>query len=74
MIDVNVSFANKVVEGASTMSDLYYLSTAQLVRIQPFFPLAQGVPRVDDWWVISGIIHLLKRGLQWRDAPREYGP
>jgi len=32
------------------------------------------VPRVDDLRVISGIIHVLKRGLQWRDAPAEYGP
>lgn len=24
--------------------------------------------------MISGIIHVLKRGLQWRDAPQEYGP
>jgi transposase len=24
--------------------------------------------------VLSGIIHVLKRGLQWRDAPAEYGP
>lgn len=32
------------------------------------------MPRVDDLRVISGIIHVLKRGLQWRDAPREYGP
>jgi len=56
------------------MSDLYYLSEGQLARIQPFFPLSHGVPRVDDRRVISGIIHVLKRGLQWRDAPKEYGP
>ena len=24
--------------------------------------------------VISGIIYVIKHGLQWRDAPREYGP
>jgi|TARA_B110000908_G_scaffold49926_1_gene61008 transposase len=24
--------------------------------------------------VLSGIIYVLKRGLQWRDAPSEYGP
>ena len=24
--------------------------------------------------MISGIIHVLKRGLQWCDAPKEYGP
>ena len=32
------------------------------------------MPRVDDLRGISGIIHVLKRGLQWRDAPSEYGP
>jgi transposase len=30
--------------------------------------------RVDDSRVISGIIYVLKHGLQWKDAPREYGP
>lgn len=29
---------------------------------------------MDDRRVLSGIIHVLKRGLQWRDAPAEYGP
>jgi len=56
------------------MSDLYYLTTEQLNLIKPYFPPSRGVPRVDDLRVISGIIHVLKRGLQWRDAPREYGP
>ena len=56
------------------MSDLFYLSRSQLNRISPYFPLAHGVPRVDDLRVISGIIHVIKRGLQWRDAPQEYGP
>jgi transposase len=56
------------------MSDYYWLSQAQLETIKPYFPLPHGVPRVDDRRVISGIIHVLKRGLQWRDAPQEYGP
>ncbi len=56
------------------MNDLFYLSRDQLERIQPYFPKPHGVPRVDDLKVISGIIHVLKRGLQWRDAPKEYGP
>ena len=56
------------------MSDLYYLSKSQFNRIKPYFPLSHGVPRVDDRRVISGIIHVIKRGLQWRDAPKEYGP
>ena len=56
------------------MSDLYWLTRAQLKRIEPYFPLSHGIPRVDDLRVISGIIHVIKRGLQWRDAPSEYGP
>ena len=42
--------------------------------MKPYFPKSHGVPRVDDLRVISGIIHVLKIGLQWRDAPREYCP
>lgn len=56
------------------MNDLFYLSRSQLARIEPYFPKPHGVPRVDDLKVISGIIHVLKRGLQWRDAPSDYGP
>ena len=55
------------------MSDLFWLSKDQFNRIKPYFPLPHGVPRVDDRRVISGIIHVLKRGLQWRDAPAIYG-
>ena len=56
------------------MSRFFYLSTEQIDRIRPFFPLSHGVPRVDDRRVISGIIYVIKYGLQWKDAPREYGP
>ena len=45
------------------MSDYFYLSEAQLNRIKPYFPKSHGVPRVDDRRVLSGIIHVLKRGL-----------
>jgi len=55
------------------MNDYFYLSESQLDRIRPYFPKPHGVPRVDDRRVVSGIIHVLKRGLQWRDAPGEYG-
>ena len=57
-----------------TMSQLFYLSAEQLERIKPFFPLSHGISRVDDVKVISGIIYVIKYGLQWKDAPREYGP
>jgi transposase len=56
------------------MSDLMLLSEAQMRRIEPFFPLSHGVPRVDDRRVLSGIIFVLRNGLRWRDVPREYGP
>lgn len=55
------------------MSDLMLLSDAQMRRIEPFFPLSHGVPRVDDRLVLSGIIFVLRNGLRWRDVPREYG-
>lgn len=56
------------------MSDLMLLSDAQMRRIEPYFPLSHGVPRVDDRRVLSGIIFVLRNGLRWRDAPKEYGP
>ena len=56
------------------MSDHFWLNEEQLARIEPYFPLSHGVPRVDDRRVISGIIHVLRNGLRWRDAPQAYGP
>ena len=56
------------------MSDLIWLSASQMRRIEPYFPLSHGVPRVDDRRVISGIIFVIRNGLRWRDAPKEYGP
>ena len=56
------------------MSDLIWLSEAQMRRIEPYFPLSHGVPRMDDRRVISGIIFVIRNGLRWRDAPSEYGP
>jgi len=51
------------------MSKLYMLSKAQMVRIEPYFPLAHGVPAS-----VIGIIFVIRNGLRWRDAPAEYGP
>jgi putative transposase len=53
----------------------FWLSDAQFSRLEPLLPKkVRGVPRVDDRRVISGIIHVLKNGLMWRDAPAVYGP
>jgi putative transposase len=56
------------------MSDLFWLSKAQMRRIEPYFPRSHGIPRVDDRRVISGIIFVIRNGLRWRDAPADYGP
>ena len=40
------------------MSDVFLLSERQMERIRPFFPLAHGVPRVDDRRVLSGIVYV----------------
>ena len=50
------------------MSDLFLLSKAQMRRIEPYFPLSHGVPRVDDRRVVSGIVFVIRNGLRWRDV------
>ena len=57
-----------------SMSTLFYLSSAQMDVIRPFFPRSRGIPRRNDQKIISRIIHVLKFGLRWKDAPKEYGP
>ena len=56
------------------MSGLFLLSKRQMARISPHFPLAHGVPRVDDRRVVSGIVYVIRHGLQWKDASAAYGP
>ena len=56
------------------MDGPFLLSKAQMRRIEPFFPLPHGVPRVDDRRIVSAISSVIKHGLMWRDAPKDYGP
>ena len=56
------------------MSHLFWLTDAQMARLEPFFPKSHGRPRVDDRRVLSGIIFINRNGSRWCDAPREYGP
>jgi hypothetical protein len=56
------------------MSKLFWLTEAQMARLEPFFPKSHGKPRVDDRRVLSGIIFINRNGLRWCDAPKEYGP
>jgi putative transposase len=56
------------------MSDLIWLTDAQMRGIEAYFPLSHGIPRVDDRRIISGIIFVIRNGLRWRGAPAAYGP
>ena len=69
------------------MSNLFWLTDAQMARLRPFFPKNHGVPRVGDplpgnglpanrerGRVLSGIIFINRNSLRWCDAPKEYGP
>ena len=56
------------------MSNLYWLTDAQMERLKPFLPKSHGKPRVDDRRVLSGIIFINRNGLRWCDAAKEYGP
>jgi len=56
------------------MSNLYWLTEAQMVRLRAFFPRSRGRQRVDDRRVLSGIIFINRNGLRWCDAPADYGP
>ena len=55
--------------------DYFWLSDEQFARLQPHLPTdTRGKPRVDDCRVISGIIHVVRSGGRWADAPAVYGP
>jgi transposase len=55
--------------------DQFWLDEGQFARLAPHLPSdTRGKPRVDDRRVISGIVHVLKSGGRWVDAPAVYGP
>jgi putative transposase len=56
------------------MSGQFWLTGEQVERLKPYFPKVRGKPRVDDRRVLSGILHVLRNGLRWQDAPAVYGP
>jgi transposase len=60
---------NRGTEEVLRVSELWLLSEAQMRRIEPYFPLSHGIPRVDDRRIVSGIIFVIRNGLRWRDAP-----
>lgn len=43
---------------SADMSDLYWLTDAQIAKLEPFFPKSRGKPRVENKRVLSGIIFI----------------
>lgn len=57
------------------MTDLFWFSDVQWRRIEPLLPTnTRGLKRVDDRRVLSGIVHVIRSGGRWADAPPSYGP
>lgn len=56
------------------MSYFYRLSDAPMARLTTFFLKPYGKLRVDDRWVLSGIIFISRNRGRWRAAPAVYGP
>ncbi len=56
------------------MGEQFWLTVEQVERLRPHFPKVRGKARADDRRVLSGIIHVKRNGLRWRDAPAVYGP
>ena len=52
----------------------FLLTPAQMRHLSPHFPRSHDIPRLVDRRVLSGIVYVLRHGLQWRDAPPAYGP
>jgi transposase len=56
------------------MTGQFWLTDKQVERLKSHFPKPRGKPRVDDRRVLSGILHILRNGLRWQDAPSVCGP
>jgi len=46
------------------MSELLWLSDAQVARLKPIFPKSHGKPLVDDRRILSGIIFINRKGVR----------
>lgn len=56
------------------MKHPFWLNDRQWRKLEPLLPVDERRRRVDDRRIISGIIYVIKNGLQWKDAPPSYGP
>jgi len=59
----------------TNMPDEYMLGDKAWAAIKPLLPeVYAGARRHDDRRIISGIVHVLRRGCRWKDCPAVYGP
>ncbi len=56
------------------MAQVFGLSGEQVDGIRPLFPKERGGKRVDGRKVLSGIIHVIQKGLHRVGAPAADGP
>ncbi len=57
------------------MSGMFWLNDVQWAKLEALLPVyVRGIRRGDDRKIISGIIHVLRSGCRWSEAPGEYGP
>jgi transposase len=57
------------------MADLFWFSDSQWARIEPLLPSnTRGLTRVVDRRVLSDIVHVIRSGGRWVDAPADNGP
>ncbi len=56
------------------MSDLPMLPVSKMRGLGSYLPKIRGLKRVNDHRVLSGIVHVIRHGVQWKDAPSGYGP
>ncbi len=52
------------------MGDLFLLSARQMARISPHFHFRMACrgSMIDEF--VSGIVYVIRYGLQWKDAPK----
>jgi transposase len=57
------------------MTKLFWMNDRQWAKLEPLLPkYVRGKRRVDDRKVMSGIVHVLRSGCRWSEAPDAYGP
>jgi len=60
--------------GSGMFVPMFLLTSAHMRHLSPHFSLAQAASHMADRRVLSGIIDVIRHGLQWRDTPSACGP